>query len=178
MKLHVEQCSAISISVLQSKIRDMINVNYPESDEQTIFQHTEEELNKFTVNNQKFEYTYIKNVLGGYRWFFLCGKCKDRVQKLFLPPLIYTGYEYKYYCKNCHKLQNESVSKSHSPIFKRVVQPLKKLHKIEAQLERGHLTQTKIEELLNEYDSIENQMKESLEYRRYVFKKRRGFQLF
>jgi hypothetical protein len=177
MKLLAEQCSAINVSTLQQKIRQVINLDRPDSSEEEIFKTTEEELNKFQVNNQTFSYTNIKNHLGGYRWFFICEKCKNRVQKLFLPPEVYSDYEHKYFCKACHKLRNESVMKANNKIYKKVIRPLKKLQEIESKLEKGHLKESKVEELLNEYDRLEQEMKNCLEYRQYVFKKKRGLKI-
>jgi hypothetical protein len=174
MRLVSEQCSAISISTLQKKIRKIVDQNSPDSTEEEIFKFTEEELKKFHVDSQNFSYTFIKNHLGGHRWFFVCEKCKGRVQKLFLPPETYPEYEHKYLCKNCHKLCNESVLKANNNIYKKVIRPLKKLHEIEEKLEKGHLTEKKVEELLNEYDAVEQIMKNCIEYRQYVFKKKRG----
>ena len=177
MKLLAEQCSVISISTLQKKIRKVIDQDKPESSDEEIFKFTEEELNKFQVNGQKFSYTFMKAWLGGYRWFFTCEKCKERVQKLFLPPEVYKEYEHKYLCKTCHNLCNESVVKANKPIYRKVIRPLKRLQEIETMLEKGHLRENKIEELLNEYDQIEQEMKNTLEYRQYVFKKKRGMKI-
>ena len=177
MKLVAEQCSIISISNLQKTIRKIINRNDPEASEDEIFKYTEQELQKFKVNDQPFEYTFIKNQLGGYRWFFVCEKCKGRAQKLFLPPEAYKTYTHQYLCKKCHGLLNESVMKSNNSLYKKVIKPLKKLRKIEEQLEKGHLQEKKIEELLNEYDTIDREMKTCPEYRLYAFKKKRGIKI-
>ena len=177
MKLVAEQCSVINISNLQKTVRRNLDLNNPDATDEEIFKYTEDELNKFQINGQGFSYTFMKNILGGYRWFFQCGKCRARVQKLFLPPEIFPGYERKYLCKECHNLCNESVLKAKNKIYRRVIQPLKKLQAIETKLEKGHLTEKKTVELLDEYDGIEQEMKNCLEYRQYVFKKKRGLKL-
>jgi len=177
MKLVIEQCSVISISTLQKKLRKSIDLNNSESTEEEIFKFTEEELDKFKVNGQSFQYTNIKNHLGGYRWFFICEKCKNRVQKLFLPPQAFAEYDHKYLCKDCHKLYNESVMKANNSTYKKVIRPLKRLREIEEKIQKGHLTEKKIEELLNEYDAIEQEMKNCIEYRQYIFKKKRGMKI-
>jgi hypothetical protein len=177
MKLVAEQCSIISASNLQKTIRKLIDQDDPTANEEEIFKYTEQEIQKFQVNNQSFFYTYIKNQLGGYRWFFLCEKCKQRVQKLFLPPENFPNYEHKYFCKKCHGLLNESVMKANNNLYKKVIKPLKRLREIETKLEKGHLQESKIEELLNEYDHIEQEMKTSPEYRLYAFKKKRGIKV-
>ena len=177
MRLVAEQCTIITISALQREIRRVINRDDSTASEEEIFKYTEHELNKFSVNGQFFKYSYIKNCLGGYRWFFLCDKCNHRAIKLFLPPEAFTDYEHKYYCKECHALINESVMKGNNNIYRKVIRPLRRLREIEVKLEKGHLTNEKVEELLNEYDKLEQEMKSCPEYRHYAFKKKRGMNL-
>lgn len=177
MKLMIEQCSVISISALQKAVRNLIRKDQPFANEEETFRYTEEEFNKFHVNDQTFEYTYQKNQLGGYRWFFVCGKCKGRALKLFLPPEAFKEYEHMYYCKKCHKLLNESVLKAGSGLYRKVIRPLRRLREIEVKLEKGHLQEKKVEELLNEYDILEQEMKDCPEYRLYAFRKKRGMKI-
>jgi hypothetical protein len=66
MKLVVEQCTIISISNLQKEIRKIINRDDSTANEDDIFNSTEKELNNFSVNGQRFQYTHMKNKLGGY----------------------------------------------------------------------------------------------------------------
>lgn len=171
MKLVVENCSCITISSLQKAIRKMIDRDHPDSDEQEIFDFTKTELEKFSVNDQKFNYSYMKNKLGGYRWFFLCPKCGNRAMKLFLPPEG-SQIELLYLCKECHGLQNRSAVMAKNNLYKKVLRPLKRLKQIEAMLEKGYLTGEKTQALLDEYDALENKMKETPEYRLYMFKQK------
>jgi nitrate/nitrite-specific signal transduction histidine kinase len=67
--------------------------------------------------------------------------------------------------------------RANNNLYKRVIKPLKKLRKIEEQLEKGHLQEKKIEELLNEYDTLDREMKTCPEYRLYAFKKKRGIKI-
>jgi hypothetical protein len=173
----VEHCSSIACNTLQTNIRKLINQNYPDSSEEEILDLTNEELKKFQINDQTFEFMHVKNQLGGYRWFFLCGKCKRKVNKLFLPPKEAFGFERKYFCKKCHKLRNESVIKANNKLYRSVLKPLKKLRDIEKKLEVGHLRDEKVKELLDEYDLLEKEMRASPEYRLYVFKKKRGMKI-
>jgi hypothetical protein len=177
MKLVAEQCSIISISALQKEIRRIINRDDSLASEEEILKYTEQELKKFNINGQFFQYTYIKNSLGGYRWFFQCEKCEGRVSKVFLPPEAYREYEHKYYCKRCHGLLNESVMKANNNLYRKVIRPLRRLREIELKLEKGHLTSQKVEEFLNEYDRIEQNIKSCPEYRHYAFKKKRGMSI-
>jgi superfamily II helicase len=155
----------------------MIDKEYPDSSSDEIFNYTQEELRKFQINGQIFEYIYMSNQLGGFRWFFICSKCKSKVNKLFLPPKEALGYDQKYYCKKCHKLKNESVIKANNKLYRSVLKPLKKLRDIEKKLEIGHLKPDKVKELLDEYDSLEKEMRSTPEYRLYVFKKKRGLKI-
>jgi len=169
----LENCSSINISALQKTIRKNIDKDYPESSEEEIFSITNAELDKFSINNQKFKYSSMKNRLGGYRWFFLCPQCSSRVNKLWIPPRG-SGLTQKYFCKNCHGLKNQSVIMGQNKIYKKVIRPLKRMKEIEAKLEAGYLRNNIVENLLNEYDQLEKKMKNCPEYRLYIFKKRRG----
>jgi hypothetical protein len=175
MGLCVEQCTSISCSTLQSGIRRMINRDYPKSTEEDIFKYTQEELRKFEIGEQRFKFLSINNQLGGFRWFFLCPKCEQKVIKLFLPPRgTFLTHEQKYLCKKCHHLKNESALKANNKLYQTVLKPLKRLRDIEKKLEIGHLKEEKIDELLNEYAVIEDRMKATPEYRLYLFKKKRN----
>jgi hypothetical protein len=57
-------------------------------------------------------------------------------------------------------------------MYTKVFRPLRKLQEIESKLEKGYLQPSKVEALLNEYDAIEAEMKKSVEYRLYSFRKR------
>lgn len=178
MKLLVEQCTSISISDLQKEIRRTIDQDNPGATEEEIYKITADELNKFRVKNQSFKFFAMNNRLGGHRWFFVCGDCDRKAQKLFLPPEEDTEHSHKFSCKTCHGLVNESVMKANNNIYKKVVRPLQQLRKIEAKLEKGHLTSEKVQQLLDEYDVIEQEMKNTPEYRHYVFKKKRGMKIY
>jgi hypothetical protein len=173
MKTSTEQCSSLSICALQKAIRRSIDRDFPESREEELYNHTENELKKFTINEQTFEYSSIKNKLGGHRWFFMCPKCKSRAGKLFLPPEGST-LEHKYYCKECHGLKNQSVLMGSNKIYKKVIKPLKRLRAIENKISKGYLPNDSIQALLNEHETIENSLKSSTEYRVYLFKKKHG----
>jgi len=176
MKLTLESCSMIYVGSLQKAIRKIINRDYPDSSEDEVYRLTEDELNKFVVNDQTFEYTAIKNKLGGYRWFFTCPKCNSRVSKLFLPPKD-TGREYSYRCKECHKLKNQSAIMGQNKIYKKVTRPMKRMDEIARKLERGYLNSEKVQAMLDEYDELEKNLKSTPEYRLYTFKKRRGIKI-
>lgn len=170
MNVLVEHCSSINIGHLQKKIRKIIDRDFPDSSVDEIYNHTIEELKNFTVNDQYFEYTAIPNRFGGYRWFFLCPKCKKRSNKLFLPPEG-SGLVKKYLCKECHGLKNQSVVMSQDRMYKKVLKPLKKMKQIEKRLNKGYLPENKITELLNEYDVLKSELKSTPEYRLYMFRK-------
>lgn len=173
MRIMVEQCTCINISHLQKTIRKIATREDPTIKNDDLFEYTKIELERFTVNEQTFKYDYMQNILGGYRWFFLCDKCGNRAVKLFLPPEG-CNLEQRYLCKHCHNIKNESVVRANNALYKRVIRPLKRLREIEAKLEKGHLSAELTDKLMDEYDAIEKEMKSTREYRLYAFRKKRG----
>jgi hypothetical protein len=172
MQITVESCTSICVNTLQKTIKRIIDRDYPEADQDEIYSYTLAELRKFTVNGQYFEYSAQSNYLGGHRWFFLCPKCKNRANKLFLPPAGSRNKESKYLCKICHKLKNQSALMGQNHMYRKVTRPLKRLKEIEDKIARGHLKTDKVQDLLNEYEQLEKQLKESPEFRLYSFKKK------
>jgi chaperonin cofactor prefoldin len=59
-------------------------------------------------------------------------------------------------------------------IYKKVTKPLKKLREIENKISKGYMTNDKVQALLNQHEAIENELKNSPEYRIYLFKKKHG----
>ena len=57
-------------------------------------------------------------------------------------------------------------------MYQKVTRPLKRLKEIEDKIAHGHLKTDKVQDLLNEYESLEKQLKESPEFRLYSFKKK------
>jgi hypothetical protein len=178
MQITIELCTCVSISALQTAIKKVVTKDYPDSTEQENYDHTLAELKKFTINDQYFDYVAIKNYMGGYRWFFVCPKCKKRAGKLFLPPYGTSlrknakHREHLFLCKDCHKLKNQSAIANQSKIYKNVTKPLKRLKFIEDRIAKGHIRPDGIKELLDEHESIEKGLKESQEFRLYSFKKK------
>lgn len=169
MTMTVEKCSSINIFSLLKEVKKQVNRDYPDTVSEELLKIVQEELSKFTINGQQFEYIAIDNYLGGYRWFFACPKCKNKASKLFLPPL---SGEQKYLCKNCHKLKNQSALMGQNNIYKKVSRPLKRMKEIEDKIHRGHLKTDAIQKLLDEYDKLEKDLKGSPEFRLYSFKKK------
>ncbi len=172
MQLTVEKCSSININSLQKTIKRLIKRDYPESTIEEVYEHSLQELRKFSVNDQMFNYEALKNHLGGHRWFFLCPKCGKRASKLFLPPESVGGRELQYLCKVCHKLKNQSALQGQNNMYRKVTKPLKRMREIQDKIKRGHLKGPKVVELLNEHDILEKGLKDSPEYRLFAFKKK------
>ena len=172
MQLKVEKCSSININPLQKTIKKLIKRDYPDSPVEEVYVHTLNELKKFSVNDQLFKYKALKNHLGGHRWFFLCPKCGKRANKLFLPPNGTKNRERKYLCKICHKLKNQSALQGQNNMYRKVTKPLKRMKEIQDKINRGHLKSEKVQQLLSEHDALENELKNSPEYRLYTFKKK------
>ena len=172
MTCTVESCAHIQIHTLKNNIKDLVKKYYPDATDEEMHQHILDELGKITVNDQSFEYDSQPNYLGGYRWFFLCPRCKQKANKLFLPPITATDREQKYLCKICHKLKNQSAIMGQNKTYKRVTRPLRRMKQIEDRLVRGYLSEEKIREMLIEYETLESNMKSSPEYRLFAFKKK------
>lgn len=173
MPVTVESCTSINIHTLQRALRKGIERDYLEPSEDEIYTLILQGLKKFTVNDQIFDYTAIKNYLGGYRWFFLCPKCKKKSNKLFLPPES-SNKEPTYACKLCHKLRNQSALLSQNVMYRKVTKPLKRMKILENKIAKGHLRVEKIQDLLDEYERLEKQLKDAPEFRLYAFKKKHG----
>jgi hypothetical protein len=171
MQLTVEACSSVCINPLQRTIKRQVNRDYPESSTEEIYNYTLIELNKFSVNDQFFQFEAIKNFLGGYRWFFLCPKCNKRSSKLFLPPEG-MGRETKYFCKSCQRLKNQSALSGQNNMYRKVTRPLKKMKEIENKIAKGHLRGGKVEQLLDEHEKLDKELRGCQEYRLYTFKKK------
>ena len=171
MQVTVESCTCICIHSLQKSIRKSVDKVHPNSSIEEIYEYTKDELDQFTINGQTFEYSFLKNHLGGHRWFFLCPQCKRKSSKLFLPPKG-LAKEFLYLCKMCHKLKNQSALMGQNNMYRKVTRPLKRMKEIEDKIGKGHLKQETVQGLLNEYENLEKQLKESPEYRLYIFKKK------
>lgn len=171
MQLTVEKCTSININSLQKTIKKIIKRDYPDATVEEVYIHTSNELKEFSVNDQIFDYEALQNHLGGHRWFFLCPRCEKRASKLFLPPEG-MNREPRYLCKVCHKLKNQSALQGQNNMYRRVTKPLKRMKDIQNKIQRGHLKSEKVQALLEEHDNIEKELKESPEYKLYVFKKK------
>jgi hypothetical protein len=128
-------------------------------------------LHAFTINNQKFEYSYSPNHLGGERWFVNCPKCGKKCVKLYLPKAN-SKREQRYLCKICHRLKNASSLMGASRKYKEVIKPLKKLEKIKKLLIKDGMTAEKAAPLLNSYEKIEKELANSPVYRLWKFQQR------
>lgn len=173
MRLTLENCACLYVGTLQKTFKKKALKDNPDLQEEELYNDVQADLDEFTVNGQTFQYTSIRNRLGGHRWFFLCPKCTRRVSKLFLPPKG-NSLEQKYLCKNCHGLKNQSAVMGQNRIYRQVTKPLKRMRQIEKKLENGYLGSEQIKTLLDEYEAIENTMKNTPEYRLYVFKRTRN----
>lgn len=173
MSVTVESCTSVNIHVLQKALKKGIDRDYLEPTEDEVYTYTLQGLKGFKAGDQTFDYTAQKNYLGGYRWFFLCPKCKNRANKLFLPPLE-SNREHVYACKMCHKLKNQSALMSQNNLYRKVTRPLKMMKVLENRIAKGHLKVEKVQEMLDEYEKLEKQLKDAPEFRLYAFKKKHG----
>jgi len=172
MRLTAEACSQISITDLQKKVRNILHRDYPEHAPEEFFNLMYNEMRKFSVNGQTFDFTGQPNHLGGYRWYFTCPRCKKNANKLVLPPETVKDREHLYLCKTCHGIRNRTTRIGHSTLYQKITKPLKRMKQIQDKIAVGHLTLDKTQQLLDEHDAIERQLRASPEYRLFVFKKK------
>jgi len=177
MQLTVENCTSININNLQKTIKKTIKKDYMDPSTEETYQYVLKELEKFSVNGQVFKYSSKNSYLGGHRWFFLCPHCDKPSNKLFLPPESCTDRERLYLCKVCHRLKNQSALVGQNNMYKKVTRPIRKMKEIEEKIARGHLKAEKVQELLNEHEKMENELKNCPEYRLYVFKKKHNLMI-
>jgi len=132
---------------------------------------TREELSKFSLNGQNFEFTYQEMYYKGDRWYVACPKCKKKCHNLYLPT-NFPEKEQRYLCRKCHDLKNTSnIMASDSPVYFNVIKPLKRLEKIKKLISRQTFTPKKVKKLLREYKRIEKKLSESPEYRLWKLRK-------
>lgn len=132
-----------------------------------------QELNKFSLNGQTFEYISAPVGLGGLNFYVLCPKCKHKKKKLYLPNK-YSDREQLYLCSICHRLKNYSNMNYKTKKYQKVIKPLKKLEAIKRHLLKGTLSSEKSAELIKKYEEIENSLKNSPEYRIWLFNAKHG----
>jgi hypothetical protein len=173
MKLTTEKCSVLDIHALARATRKIVERNNPETTSTALMVLIEAELKKFSVNDQRFEYTCSGGHYG-LRWSFVCPKCHNTCTKLFLPPTLVADKEHLYLCKRCHKLKNMSELGGTSKMYRVVLKPMKRLKEIEAKIAKGHLKQEDMVNMLNEYERVEAEIRDTPEYRLYQFKQKHG----
>lgn len=168
-----ESATCFKFTELVVRVKKELKKKYPDIDENDLQEKMHQSLKKFSINDQTFEYLSFPNHLGGFRWYVLCPKCKNRSIKLYLPSK-YPDRVQKYYCKNCHRLKNSSSLLGATKKYQKVVKPLKKLDVIKAKLLKRGTTPERAKELLAEYDRIERELRASPEYKLWEFRRKHG----
>jgi len=130
-------------------------------------------LEAYEVNGQRFKYSTVPNRLGGVRWYVRCPKCDSRTMKLFLPTR-YPDREQRYLCAKCHRLQQTSLVKGKSKKYKTIIRPLKRMQKLKDMLMNTHLTPDEAKPLIDEYENLSKNLKNTPEYRLWKFKMEHG----
>jgi len=127
----------------------------------------------YEINGQQFTFSTIPNELGGVRWFIHCPKCNGRTMKLYLPTR-YPDREQKYLCSKCHRLMQTSLLRGKSKNYKTIIRPLKRMQKLKDILMNGRHTPEQAQPLLEEYEKLQNDLKNTPEYRLWKFKVENG----
>ena len=130
-------------------------------------------LRAYEINNQQFTFSTIPNKLGGVRWFVHCPKCNCRTMRLYLPTK-FPDREQQYLCSRCHHLMQTSLLKGKSKNYKTIIRPLKRMQKLKDILMNGRHTPAQAHPILEEYERLEKDLKDTPEYRLWKFKVEHG----
>jgi len=132
----------------------------------------EKNLFLFELNGQKFEYVTMSMTFGGV-WFVICPKCRKIKRKLYLPNK-YEDREQRYLCSSCHGLRTLSAMNGKSPKYRAIIRPLKRMHALKEAIMNKKMSTEKRAALLDEYEAIENTLKNSPAYRLWKFNVEHG----
>ena len=160
----IETANCLDMNRLIGAIKEGIAKASPSTDPEGVRTAITANLEKFSVNEQKFEFTSIPNRLGGNSWMILCPKCSRRVIKLYLPTA--DGKEQKYQCKECHMLRPPSALYGPTRRYREMVRPLRRMERIKEILNGSSLSEIKTRELLDEYEGLEKDVRASTFYRK------------
>lgn len=160
----IEDAHCLDVNRLVSQIKKAITENLRDLDADSLREEVSANLGVFKVEGQVFEFTSIPNKLGGQRWMVLCPNCGKRVIKLYKPedPIK----EKKYFCKDCHNLRPPSALYGPTRRYREMVRPMRRMEKIKKTLQNKNLSENKTKELLDEYDILADQVKNSTFYRK------------
>ena len=135
-----------------------------------------EQISSFKINNQEFKFSSSKNHLGGHRWYIHCPECGKKSLKLYKPEDEEGAEETKpYLCKECHNLKSPSSLHGPTRMYREVIRPLRRMKQIRERLDRP-ISSKKAAALVEEYEKLEKQLRESDQYKIYKFKVRNGGQ--
>ena len=174
--LSVESTTCFNFYNLLSKVKKNLQTRFPEIKGDPFIQLMYKSLKTFKLGEQIFEYSFLRNNLGGVKWYIKCPKCGRDSYKLYLPTKS-NDREQSYLSMKCHKLKHASSILGNSKRYLKVVKPLKELEKIRAKLLKRNISNDKAKELLDEYERIEKELASSSEYRLWRFQKEHGVQL-
>jgi len=160
----IEEAHTLDVNKLVAQIKEAILKKYSHLDVDQVREEIGKNLGVFRMSGQSFQFTSIPNKLGGQRWMVLCPKCQKRVIKLYLPEG--EDKEDKYFCKDCHHLRPPSALYGPTRRYKEMVRPMRQMDKIKQSLSSKNLSESKTKELLDKYDSLEKQVRESTFYRK------------
>lgn len=160
----VEDAHCLDVNRLVAKLKEAIFNNYGVIDADTTREKVGESLQELVVEGQSFEFTSAANKLGGKRWMVFCPNCSKRVIKLYKPS-DETAVQ-RYYCKDCHNLRPPSALYGSTRRYREMVRPMRRMERIKSTLQGKNLSESKTKELLDEYDKLEDQVKNSTFYRK------------
>lgn len=169
----VEETKCFSFSNLSSKVKKELLKKNKDIDDDTMRELMHKSFKTFKLNGQTFEYSCQPNYLGGFRWYIKCPICGANSLKLFLPEGK-DDREPIYACKKCHRLKNTSALVGSTQRYKKVLKPLKRMEILRKKILRKGITPQMAESWIDEYEALEESLKNSKEYKLWKFQKRFG----
>lgn len=160
----VEEAHCLDVNRLVAKLKQAILKEYGDLDADKTREEVGNNLKTFVLEKQSFSFTSAANKLGGKRWMVFCPKCGKRVIKLYKPES--SGAAHKYYCRECHHLKSPSALYGSTKRYKEIVKPVRRMERIKEILQNKSLSENLTKELLDEYDGLDAQIKNSTFYRK------------
>jgi len=168
-----ESATSFDFSTLVNRVKKGLLNKYPDLSGESLKDLMFKNLREFKLNDQHFDFETKPTPLSGIRFFVKCPKCGVPSLKLYLPS-SFPDREKLYLCKECHRLKNACRMISRTPLYSKVIKPLRRLERLNELLMEKNLTPEKAQPLLDEYKKIERELAESPEYRLFKFRKEHG----
>ena len=168
-----ESTTSFDFNTLIIRVKKGLLNKYPGISGESLVDLMHKNLKEFRLNGQQFDFEANPATLGGIRFLVKCPKCGVPSVKLYLPS-SFPDREKLYLCKKCHRLKNACRMISRTPLYSKVIKPLRRLERLNEILMEKNITPEKAQPFLDEYKKIEKELAESPEYRLFKFRKEHG----